>query len=120
MIGPILQSLIGTTYDVYPGRATQTAKTPFVVYSILSVDPSDTKQAGSGLDQYRVQLNVYSEQLTECETIATAIRATIDNYAGTIGTTVIDKIRFITEVDFFDDQAQYYSKVTDYKIRIKR
>lgn len=120
MIGPILQSLIGGTYKVFPGRATQTEHTPFVVYSVLSVDPSDTKQAASGLDQYRVQLNVYSEQLAEVEAIATAIRAILDNYTGTIGTTVIDKIRFMLEVDLFDDQAQYYCKATDYKIRIKR
>lgn len=120
MIGPVLQSRIGTITDLFPGRATQTAKAPFTVYSIQSVDPSETKQAVSGVDVYTVRLNVCSEVLTDVETLAASIRTALDMFSGTIGSTVVDSIRYLFESDSYDDGAQYYIRSVDYKIRIKR
>ena len=120
MIGAVIKTLIGGAGDVYPGRATQTAKAPFMVYHILAVDPADTKQAPSTVDTYRIQLNIYGEVLSDCDDLNAAIRAILDGYSGTVGAVKVDSARYIGEVDLFDDQAQYYCRSVDYKIRIRR
>jgi len=119
MIGPILQTLIGSSIDLYPGRATQAAKAPFVVYAITSLEPSPTKQAATGIDTYLVRVNVYDEVLADAEDIADAIRLILDNYRGTVGTETVDGIRMQNESTDYDDGSMYYVKQLDYKIRIK-
>ena len=120
MIGKVIKSLIGSLGTVYPLRAEQGAAAPYIVYNVISNNPTDTKTGASLLDTWRVQIDVYGSTYAQCVSLSDSIRTTLDRYAGTVQTVKVDKIVFENENDGFDDDAEYYHRRQDYFIREKR
>ena len=119
MISPAIFTLLSGVGSLFPVRATQTTKSPFVVFHIAECQCTGTKQTASILDTYQVQFNVFSEQYADLNTTDAAIRAILDGYRGTVGTVVIDSARINSRYDNFDDNAQFYCRTIIYTIRVK-
>jgi hypothetical protein len=106
---------------VYPRTAPQGIKIPYVVYSIISVTPTDTKDRPSPLDAVRVQIDCYDRTYMGCETLHGKVRDAIDAYE--IGATVagvkLDGIKYETENDTIDEDVDIFRRSADYIIRVK-
>jgi len=112
-------AIVGT--KVYPRTAPQGVKIPYIVYTIVSVTPTDTKDRPSPVDAIRVQIDCYDRTYLGCETLNAATRDAMDAYE--IGATVagvkLDGIKYETENDTLDEDVDIFRRSTDYIIRVK-
>lgn len=121
----ILSAAAGVTNlvstKIYPRLAPMETVAPYVVYSIVSVDPTDSKTRPSTLDRVRVQIDCYGRTYASAEAVHSAVRTALDAY--TIGSTVagvkLDGIKFETENDTFEEDVDIHRRSADYQIRIK-
>jgi hypothetical protein len=108
---------------VYPEQAPEGAQAPFIVYSIVSNSPSDSKN-GTPIDQ--AQVEVFSVNTTYANTndLADKVRAALDRSKVTVrvteGEVVVDSIQYTNEVTEVNTEKKLYIAIQDYTIRIIR
>ena len=112
-------AIVGT--KSHAGRAPQETALPYVVFDIVSVEPTDSKTRPSSLDRIRVQVDCYATTYAGAEALNDAVRSALDAY--TIGATVngvkVDGIMYITENGTIDEETDIYRRSADYQIRVK-
>ena len=113
-----LSGLIGTR--IYPDLATQQAVYPFCVYMIDEVQPSDTKDGASVLDQIIFNVTTYAKSYTTAQEIASACRAVLDAHpTGTVSGVDVQAIRFTGQrSDRLEVDKGVYIVSQDYRARI--
>jgi len=106
---------------IYPVRAPQNTTLPYVTYTVVSVNPTDTKDRPSHLDTVRMQIDCWATTYAGAEALHAAIRTAIDAYQinATAGGVVVNGIKYETENDAFEDEVDIYRKSADYMIRVK-
>jgi hypothetical protein len=117
-IGKVLYALLNSTVATHPLIAPQNTQTPYLIYSILSIDPDDTKQTTSMADTVTVLLMVYEDTIGGAATRANSIRTILDGYAGTSGGVTVNSITYVNESDDYDEELMKYIKIQEYNIRI--
>jgi hypothetical protein len=98
-----VQTLVGqngSVYKVYPVRAPQEVKRPYVIVRRVLNDPLQCKSGASTDDKIQVSIVVYAENYSECEAISEAVRDELDGKASG----VYKQIWFNTAEDLFDPQ----------------
>ena len=73
--------LVGTR--IFPEIAEQEAATPFIVYQLLSVDPEDTHDGPSKLDEVRFEFLCYADTYDTAADVGVKVRAALDRVSGT-------------------------------------
>tara|TARA_R100000664_G_scaffold10621_1_gene17522 strand:+ start:1647 stop:2075 length:429 start_codon:yes stop_codon:yes gene_type:complete len=98
---------------------------PYITYDILSVEPKADKDISAGgdalIDSFRIQINIYSQEYSELETIAAAVMSTINRYSGTANTIKVQSVDYITSADEFEKDGGnngIYGRAMDFNFRI--
>lgn len=114
-------AVVGT--KIFPNMATQRTDFPYIVYSVVSKVPTDSKDSGLGFDRYRIQVDCVDESYTDVETLASLVRTALDRKTGSYGSMVILQIVYDDTVDvhneFQEDSQQVYQKAVDFLIITK-
>ena len=104
MIGDIINLIKGdgtvrgyVDTRVYPVHVAQDVLLPAVTVTITDNAPNHTKTATSSDDFVDLDVKVFARSALECWNVSNAIRAVLDNYNGTAGTTTI-KLPFGTSL----------------------
>jgi len=113
-----VSGLVGT--KVYPDKAPQDQVAPYVIYQTLFVDPKDTKDGASELDFENVQIDCYSTSRDEAETLAEAVRTSIDRFSGTQTGQAITSVRFLTKQTIHIWEMEMFLISHDYQIMLPR
>lgn len=106
--------LTSVTTKVYPLVAPQGTQYPYVLYGMVSSDPSDTKD-GDKLDTYMYQVTAIAEKYSEAEALAASIISVVDRHADV--TNKIDKFIFAGQDESFDEEEQVYIRSVMIKVR---
>ena len=118
---PDVEALVRGRY--YPERAPEGADTPFIVYSVVSNQPSDSKN-GAPVDE--ALLEVFSVDATYADTnkLADLVRDAIDRQSESQiidGETVtVESVQYTNEVTEVDTDKNLFVAVQDYTFRILR
>lgn len=112
-------AIVGTKH--YAGRALQETALPYVVFDIVSVDPTDEKDGASPVDAVRVQVDCYAATYLGVEALNDAVRDALDAYptGTTIGGVKVDGVLYITENGTISDETDIFRRSSDYQVRIK-
>jgi hypothetical protein len=117
------QTLIGqyqSTYKVYPVVAEQECPKPYVLLRRIGVQPAIEKTNVSGMDNVNFTIASYGERYKVAADILAAIRTAVDNFSGTSGTIVFERIWYATSEDLFDKDDNSFVIVDTYTARVKR
>ena len=108
---------------VYPEQAPEGAQAPFIVYSIVSNSPSDSKN-GTPIDQAQVEVFSINTTYANTNELADKVRAALDRSNITVdvaeGEVVVDSIQYTNEVTEINTEKKLYIAIQDYTIRIIR
>jgi hypothetical protein len=116
---PLIKSLVNDR--IYPNNVPQDVELPFISYSIVSQEPSITKDVISPLDVIRISLDIYSTNYDTSNQIAAAVRVALDGYKGTINSQVVQRITFDGQSDGeYESELGVYWQNQDYNMRLKR
>jgi hypothetical protein len=107
----------------YSGIAPQKAQVPFVVLSIVNVDPTDTKSGVSTTDVFRIQVDSYAATYDACQDLDKKVRTAIDKYMDNVSfgdeRIYIDGVRYLTSQDTYEEEPNEFRRISDYIVRIK-
>jgi len=113
--------LVGTR--IYPERAPEGAAAPFIVYSVVSNQPSDTKNS-TPIDE--AQLEVFSVAKTYADTnsLADFVRTALDRQSVEVVVNSkpikVESVQYTNEVTEVDTDKNLFVAVQDYTFRILR
>ena len=108
---------------IYPERAPEGAAAPFIVYSVVSNQPSDSK-TGAPIDEAQVELFSVAKTYSDTNKLADSVRSALDRKSVEVslalGSVTVDSIQYTNEVTEVDTDKNLYVAVQDYTIRIIR
>lgn len=113
-----LAAIVGTR--IYPEVAPENVTTPFVVYSVQSVDPIRVKNSTSTLDTANFEVYTSSVDYGEAMDINDAVRTAMERRAGNFSDVAIDSIEYIDENVEMDRETREYLSEMRFRIRIAR
>jgi len=121
-----VNALVGTR--IFPMVARQGTDFPFIIYDVLTDDPTDYKEGVSSLDTTSVMVSVYSETYSQAADLAKKVRTALDRQSITIdGAVIIQSIKYDGYNDFFDldsfdnsatNARGVFRKALDFDVRI--
>ena len=105
---------------IFPEIAEQEAATPFIVYQLQSVDPEDTHDGPSKLDEVRFEFICYADTYDTAADVGVKVRAALDRVSGTYNGVNVESVQF-NDVDInIEYDPRRYSQVLTFTFRIKR
>lgn len=127
-VGAAIYILLGADSDVsaivgtriYPELAEEGASAPYIVYSVVSNTPSDTKD-GAPIDEAQLEIFSVGRKYAEANDLADKVRAALDRKERTVVDTVtVQSIHYTNEVVEVSEKRDFYISVQDYTVRITR
>ena len=127
-VGAAIYSLLSNDTDVtgevglaiFPELAEEGVRAPYIVYSVLSNTPSDTKD-GTPVDEAQLEIFSVGRTYAEANDIADKVRAALDRKSKTVvGTVTVQSIKYTNEVIEVSEKRDMYISVQDYTTRITR
>lgn len=113
------KDLSGVSLKVYPLRIPQETAFPALTYSILSVDPEDTKDSRSLCDTVTFQINLFASTYTLVTSLAQLVREALDGLSGENSGVSVDYMRFESWIDDYDDEFLLFRKDMTFSCRVK-
>ena len=109
---------------VFPELAPEGTVMPYIVYSVVSNQPSDAKD-GTPIDEAQVEIYSVADSYSAANLLADAVRAQIDRKSTTVtdasvGTIDVQSVVYTNEVIEVSQDRKTYIAVQDYTFRIKR
>jgi len=131
VIGKALYYLLSNDIDVsgivgtriYQDMPPQDSAFPFIVYTVISTAPTNTKDYStkSVLDAVQVQIDMYSRKVTEINNLATYVRNQLDGYTGTQSGSIIRQCRFLNDSSGDPElEIPVYFRSQDYEIHLHK
>lgn len=119
-INDILQN--GTTnLPAQPDFAQNDFNDTYIVYRVVNITPSDTKNGVSTLDEVDVEINIYSNVLSVVSDLSTKVRADLDRVAhGTYAGVTLQGVQFTDEDSGYDFFSRRYECQQTYTFRVER
>ena len=109
---------------IFPEFAKEAASMPYLVYSVISNSPSDTKD-GTPVDEAQCEIFCVSNTYGSANDLADLVRAALDRKGVTVndasaGDITVQSIHYTNEVTEVSADRNTYIAVQDYTFRIKR
>lgn len=108
---------------IYPEMAIEGAQTPYIVYSVMSNTPSNTKD-GTPVDEANVEILSVARSYSEANDLADKVRDALDRVGTTVsvaeGSIVVNSIQYTNEITQVTEDRSLFASVQDYTIRINR
>jgi hypothetical protein len=101
-----LKSLVNN--KVYPIVIPQKATMPAVVYNRIATNAQNVLAGGATIDQIRFQVDTYATTFAAARTLAAQVRLAMEG--------AIFKATLQSELDFFEDEINYYRISQDYYV----
>jgi hypothetical protein len=105
---------------IYPEVAEQDAAMPFVIYTVVSNEPSDTQSSPSQLDIAQVDVVLFSTDYSQVVDMGVAARAALDRVTGTYNGVNVQSCQYTSEVIDFEEYPRAYVITQSYDVRINR
>ena len=111
-------AIVGTR--IYPELAEEGASAPYIVYSVVSNTPSDTKD-GTPIDEAQLEIFSVGSTYAAASDLAGKVRAALDRKSQiVVGTVTVQSIHYTNEVVEVSEKRDLYISVQDYTTRITR
>ena len=109
---------------IYPELAKEGVAMPYIVYSVVSNSPSDTKD-GTPIDEAQCEIFSVGNSYQACNNLADKVRAALDRKGVTVtdsdaGNITVQSIHYTNEITEVSADRKTYIAVQDYTFRIKR
>lgn len=113
-----------TAGRIYPELAKEGVAMPYIVYSVVSNSPSDTKD-GTPIDEAQCEIFSVGQSYETCNNLADKVRAALDRKGVTVsdasaGDITVQSIQYTNEITEVSADRKTYIAVQDYTFRIKR
>jgi hypothetical protein len=111
-----VSALVGTR--IYPELAEEGAVTPYVVYSVVSNTPVDTKESAP-VDEAQLEVFSVADTYAAANDLADKVRAALSRQSKKVyGTVTVQSVKYTNEVTEVSAERNMYISVQDYTARL--
>lgn len=111
-----VSALVGTR--IYPELAEEGAATPYVVYSVVSNTPVDTKESAP-VDEAQLEVFSVADTYAAANDLADKVRAALARKGKKVyGTVTVQSVKYTNEVTEVSAERNMYISVQDYTARL--
>lgn len=111
-----VSALVGTR--IYPELAEEGAATPYVVYSVVSNTPIDTKDSAP-VDEAQLEVFSVADTYAAANDLADKVRAALSRQSKKVyGTVTVQSVKYTNEVTEVSAARDMYISVQDYTARL--
>tara|TARA_R100000458_G_scaffold45780_1_gene44108 strand:+ start:4918 stop:5310 length:393 start_codon:yes stop_codon:yes gene_type:complete len=103
---------------IYPEIAPQNESQPYIVYSVVSNSPTDTKEENGNVDEASIEVYCFNTKYSTAIDLGVAVRAALERKNGTFGGVKIQSINYINEQMDVNPERSIWVAIQDYTIRI--
>ena len=107
---------VGT--KIFPEIAPQGVTFPYIVYSVVSNSPSNTKDDNGEIDEATVEIYCFERSYTKAIDLGVAARAALDRRNGTFADVKIQSTNYTNEQMDVNPERSMWVCIQDYTIRI--
>jgi hypothetical protein len=115
-----LQTAIGTlaTARLFPMVLDEGCALPAARYQLIDNSTGHNLEGGSdGLFAARVQIDIYSTDQAQTQTLADAVRVALDGYTDVmLGSTALNALMFDNELESFEDDRKLHVRTLDFMV----
>jgi hypothetical protein len=104
---------------IFPELAPPDIDAPYVVYSVVSNSPSETKNANGDIDTANVEVYGFQDTYNKAVDLGVSVRAALDRKTGTYNTIEIQSTNYVGEQMDVNEARKLWAAIQDYSIRIK-
>jgi len=104
---------------IFPELAPPNIDAPYVVYSVVSNSPSDTKNANGDIDTASIEVYGFQDTYNKAVDLGVSVRAALDRKTGTYNTIEIQSTNYVNEQMDVNEARKLWAAIQDYSIRIK-
>tara|TARA_R100001443_G_scaffold20907_1_gene33134 strand:+ start:7838 stop:8230 length:393 start_codon:yes stop_codon:yes gene_type:complete len=108
--------IVGT--KIYPEIAPQNESQPYIVYSVVSNSPTDTKEENGNVDEASIEVYCFNTKYSTAIDLGVAVRAALERKNGTFGGVEIQSINYTNEQMDVNPERSIWVAIQDYTIRI--
>ena len=111
-----VSALVGTR--IYPELAEEGAATPYVVYSVVSNTPVDTKDSAP-VDEAQLEVFSVADTYAAANDLADKVRTALSRKSKTVyKTATVQSVKYTNEVTEVSAERNMYISVQDYTVRL--
>jgi len=115
------QNQASNTHKVYPVVCPQGEEPPYILVRLGSREPRGAgKSCNPTYDELIVVVASYSDKYSEIENLDSASFHVLEGATGTIEGSEWDFIRLVDSKDMFDESANCFVRISEYKAPLKR
>jgi len=104
---------------IFPELAPPGVEVPYIVYSVVSNSPSDTKNANGDIDTASIEVYGFQDTYNKAVDLGVSVRAALDRKTGTYNTIEIQSTNYVNEQMDVNEARKLWAAIQDYSIRIK-
>ena len=108
--------IVGT--KIYPEIAPQNESQPYIVYSVVSNSPTDTKEENGNVDEATIEVYCFNTNYSTAIDLGVAVRAALERKNGTYGGVQIQSINYTNEQMDVNPERSIWVAIQDYTVRI--
>lgn len=106
--------VVGTR--IYPEPLRQETTLPAVGYQRVSAQRDSAMGSDTGIARVRMQVSTWATQYSQAKTLATAVRAALQRFRGTVATVEILDVFVLNDLDLHEAEIEVHRVLTDYEI----
>ena len=112
-----IAAIVGT--HIFPELAPPDIDAPYIVYSVVSNSPSDTKNTNGDIDVASIEVYSFQTTYNLAVDLGVSVRAALDRKTGTFNTIEIQSTNYVNEQMDVNEARKLWAAIQDYSIRIK-
>ena len=104
---------------IFPELAPPDIDAPYIVYSVVSNSPSETKNTNGDIDVASIEVYGFQDTYNKAVDLGVSVRAALDRKTGTYNTIEIQSTNYVNEQMDVNEARKLWAAIQDYSIRIK-
>lgn len=104
---------------IFPELAPPGVEVPYIVYSVVSNSPSETKNTNGDIDTASIEVYGFQDTYNKAVDLGVSVRAALDRKTGTYNTIEIQSTNYVNEQMDVNEARKLWAAIQDYSIRIK-
>lgn len=108
-----------TLTKIFPELAPPDVNAPYIVYSVVSNSPSETKNANGDIDTANIEVYGFQDTYNKAVDLGVSVRAALDRKTGTYNSIEIQSTNYVNEQMDVNEARKLWAAIQDYSIRIK-
>ncbi len=109
-------NLVGT--KIFPEIAPPDINPPYIVYSVVSNQPTELKENGNQLDTASVEIYSFETSYVKAVDLGVLVRTYLDRKRGSFGGVLIQSVEYTNEQMDVNEKRDMWASIQDYSIRI--